>query len=130
MWQKRYFIILDERLAYYSDETLQEEKKSILIPEINTIKVVDDTEFHLVTKKRVYELRTDEEDTRDLWVASLNILLSKNQAPQVHSPKARQTMDKKPNLTSFTSKPKSLTQTSPPKFPEIKKIESESQFSP
>ncbi len=59
MWQKRYFIILEERLAYYSDETLQEEKKSILIPEINTIKVVDDNEFHLVTKKRVYELRTD-----------------------------------------------------------------------
>ncbi len=46
-------------MAYYSDETLQEEKKSILIPEINTIKVVDDNEFHLVTKKRVYELRTD-----------------------------------------------------------------------
>lgn len=59
MWQKRYFIILEERLAYYSDETLQEEKKSILIPEINTIKVVDDNEFHLVTKKRVFELRTD-----------------------------------------------------------------------
>jgi hypothetical protein len=59
VWQKRYFIILEERLAYYSDETLQEEKKSILIPEINTIKVVDDNEFHLVTKKRVYELRTD-----------------------------------------------------------------------
>lgn len=59
MWQKRYFIILEERLAYYSDETLQEEKKSILIPEINTIKVVDDNELHLVTKKRVYELRTD-----------------------------------------------------------------------
>lgn len=67
-------MIYDSRLNYYSDETLEELRKSIELSEINSIKVVEETEFHLVTKKRIYELRTEHEKERDLWVASLNIL--------------------------------------------------------
>lgn len=29
IWQKRYFIIIDNTLSYFSDETLQEVKKNI-----------------------------------------------------------------------------------------------------
>jgi hypothetical protein len=31
IWQKRYFIIIDHKLCYYADETLEYVKKSILI---------------------------------------------------------------------------------------------------
>lgn len=134
LWQKRYFIVFDERLTYFQDETLQEEKKTILISSINTIKVVEDTQFYLVTKKRVYELRADSEKNRDLWVASLNIIISQYQQNQsVSSPKSRQSVGKQPALTSFSPKLKSSSHSSPfspAKLPEIKKMLSESDFSP
>lgn len=39
IWQKRYFIIIDHKLCYYADETLEYVKKSIHIDEIDSIKV-------------------------------------------------------------------------------------------
>lgn len=44
-------------------------------------------EFELVTKKRIYELKADDENDRDLWVASLNILINYKEWNQANSEK-------------------------------------------
>ena len=95
---------------------MEEVKKAIELPEINSIKVVEDNEFHLVTKKRVYELRAEKENDRDLWVASLNILinsLSKDKSPDpkfVHI----KTSNAFPTRPHSRSKKKEGTRYSPP----------------
>ena len=106
IWQKRYFIIIDNSLCYYADESLQEAKKSINLNDINYIKVVELLEFHLVTKKRIYELKADDEPTRDLWVASLNILINYKEWVKEHSKVQNRSTDKKISGSRPSSKTK------------------------
>ena len=75
-WQKRFFIILDNALNYFPDETLEPPPKTISLAQIRYIKLCGSTELQLVTTKRVYELRAQDEASRDLWAASLDILIN------------------------------------------------------
>lgn len=85
--------------------------------EIKNIKIEAECQFELVTKKRIYELRAEDEATRDLWVASLNILINHKewqQAPIESKKEITSTKrhSKNKRLTSRTASPPQLTKTS------------------
>ena len=44
-WNQRYFIILNEILAYYGDEALEKQKGEIKIKEIQSILIKDNDSF-------------------------------------------------------------------------------------
>ena len=118
-WQRRFFLILNNALCYFEDETLEEIRKRIALAEIRYIKVVGDIELHLVTKRRIYELRAPDQAARDLWVASLDILMhhkeweaqERSPSPPAtrRTPSARKETPTKRNTSRPSSRPKKIT---------------------
>jgi hypothetical protein len=82
-----------------------------------------------VTKKRIYELRADSEDHRDLWVASLNILTNDNPTSLASHHKLIQFRDNKVVPTRPSSRPKKK-ETSGPSPPRLRKLSSMAEVSP
>lgn len=73
-YQQRYFLVMDNFLTYFKDESLMEQKGRINIYNIKEVLKVGDTEFTVDIGDRIFNLRAFDEAKRDDWVGCLNIL--------------------------------------------------------
>jgi hypothetical protein len=73
-YQQRYFLVLDNFVIYFKDESLIEQKGKINIYNFKEVQKVGDNELTIDIGDRVYSLRASDEATRDDWVGCLNIL--------------------------------------------------------
>lgn len=74
-YQKRFFIVIDNQLAYFTDESLDQPKKKINFNEIKDIKAIGEIEFAFWHKKKEYLFKTTSNQERERWVSSLSNLV-------------------------------------------------------
>ena len=74
-YQKRFFIVIDNQLAYFTDESLDQAKKKMNFNEIKDIKAIGEIEFTFGYKKKQYLFKTSSNQEREQWIASLKNLV-------------------------------------------------------
>jgi hypothetical protein len=75
-YQKRYFMILKEKLVWFKNENQTSDiKGSLIIAEITSVVPNGAKDFEINYSGRKFELRADTTDLRDEWVRSLKTLV-------------------------------------------------------
>ncbi|KAH3686284.1 hypothetical protein WICPIJ_002733 [Wickerhamomyces pijperi] len=74
-WQRRWFVLRSNQIAYYKDSKEHKASKVIDIKDVLSIAVIPDNHrFHfiIVTNKRIYHLKCSEEQDFHMWIELLN----------------------------------------------------------
>ena len=73
-FKKRFFIIIEDSLRYYSDETLDEPFKEFRLEDIKELNTLGDHGFTFFYKTSQYFFKAESGKQRDDWVSSLNLI--------------------------------------------------------
>lgn len=73
-FQSRYFLVMEQFLAYFKDESLTEPRGKIDFRLVKSINKEGSRDITLETDERTYVFRAVDEATRDDWVGCLNVL--------------------------------------------------------
>eukprot|EP01133_Synstelium_polycarpum_P014077 gene14077-16593_t len=82
-WKKRWFILKGKKIYYFKYKGDQYCKGFIDLEDSSSVRTVGTKEFHIVTAKRVFPLKSETPNDAKFWIESINKNLTAMRAPVI-----------------------------------------------